>query len=415
MFACMLSVALGPVAHAAPPAGPVGIWLGKLDVGPLSLRIAFHVEAGPDGALQGTMDSLDQGARGLPLDEVRWQAPTLRLALAQAHAVFEGKLDGDKLVGTFTQGRAFPLSLSRVAASALDPPKRPQTPKRPFPYREEEVTLEVPARSHAGTIRLAGTLSLPSGRGPFPALLFVTGSGSQDRDETIFEHKPFLVLSDALVRAGIATLRFDDRGVGRSGGSAAGVTTLDLAEDARAELTWLASRAEVDRRAIGILGHSEGGVIAPIVAASSTLPRFLVLLAGTGVPGREVIHTQQAALLRAAGKTDAEVAEAVAANDRLLALIEHEHDPAVLALDGERDLQVDPSNLALIARALGEGGNHDVTVKRLPALNHLFQHAQTGGIDEYARIEETMSPEVLTLVRDFVRAHAPRYTGSTSN
>jgi fermentation-respiration switch protein FrsA (DUF1100 family) len=456
--AAICALAVGSSAHAAPPS-PVGTWLGTLDVGVMKLRVVFHV-ATSAGGLTATLDSPDQGAYGIPVDQVEYSAPTLRIVASKRNLRYEGKLEGARLTGTFTQGKDFPLVLDRVAEGAVPALKRPQLPKRPFPYREEEVQVTVPDRygtTHASVlIKLAGTLSLPPGKGPFPAVLFITGSGPEDRDETIFEHKPFLVLSDVLVRAGIATLRFDDRGTGKSGSSQKELTTLDLAEDASAELAYLASRPEVDKHAVGVIGHSEGGVIAPIIAATSAVPRFLVLLAGTGMPGREILRMQQAAVLRATGQSEAAIAHARKMNDQVFAIIEREPDAQkveaalrvalkddpdalkaslaslppgalpwmrtflsldpitylkqvkvpVLALNGERDLQVDVANLALIERALKDGGNKNVSVRRLPELNHLFQHAKTGAPSEYVSIEETLSPEVLSLVRDFVLAHA---------
>src|ERR1044071_3205626 len=224
----------GPPAHAAPGKGPEGIWLGVLDVGPVKLRLAFHVDQQPDGSLRATLDSLDQGATGIPVDRATLTGSTVRFELTRLNASFEGKLEGDTLVGTFTQGRPLPLALSRV--DRIEEPRRPQLPTRPFPYKELEVSVPVAAApldpKRAGeTITLAGTLSLPVGDGPFPAVVFVTGWGPQARDETVGGHKPFLVISDALVRRGIATLRIDDRGVGKSGGTAQHATTPDFLED----------------------------------------------------------------------------------------------------------------------------------------------------------------------------------------
>jgi uncharacterized protein len=461
-FAAMSLLILSASAHGAPPSTPAGSWLGTLDAGAFKLRIVFHVKSSSDGVLSATMDSPDQGARGIPVDKVSYIKPTLRIEMPKMGLVYESTLDGDRLTGTFTQGgKVMPLTCARTA-DTLEPRKRPQNPQRPFPYREEDVQVQVP--EHYGSVRanvlipLAGTLSLPPGKGPFPAVLLISGSGPQDRDETLFEHKPFLVLSDALVRAGIATLRFDDRGTGKSGSSQVGLTTLDLAEDVRAELAYLVTRPEIDRRSVGLIGHSEGGTIAPIVAATSTTPKFLVLLAGTGVPGFDVLHTQGPAVMRAAGMPEPVIAHVQQNNDKIYQLMMHEPDPAkleagvraalkddpdalpvalatvnrktvpwmrtflaldpapylkkvkvpVLALNGERDLQVDVSNLAHIEQALTEGGNKHVTTKRLPGLNHLFQHSATGAPSDYATIEETLSPEVIALVRDFVLAQAAR-------
>jgi len=263
------------------------------------------------------------------------------------------------------------------------------------------------------------------------------------------------VLSDALARAGIASLRFDDRGTGSSGGSLKGLTTLDFARDTTAELKLLAARPEISPRAIGLLGHSEGGIIAPIVATQTKLPAFLVLLAGTGMPGLPLLRLQRAALMRAGGATAEQLDRAQRTNDKVLAIVAKETDPRrieaqvrtalagdpealaevlptlpamdawlhtlltldptvylkkikvpVLALNGERDLQVDISNLALIEAAVRAGGNTSVTTVRLPELNHLLQHAKTGAVSEYATIEETIAPEAVSKICDWIVATA---------
>lgn len=447
-------------AHAAPAKGPEGLWLGTLEVGAVKLRLAFHVERAADGTLHSTVDSLDQNATGIPVDTTTYTAPQLTLALTKLNAQFAGKLDGDTLTGTWTQSGPHALVLSRV--DKLDAPRRPQEPKRPFPYTEEEVSISVRAApldaKDTTRITLAGTLTLPPGKGPFPAVVFITGSGPQDRDEALFGHKPFLVLSDALTRRGIATLRVDDRGVGKSTGNATKSTTLDFAEDVIAELAWLTARPEIDRRAVGVIGHSEGGVIGPIVAAKSDRARFVVMLAGTGMNGERVLMEQSALIARAMGipedkiqkdaaslakgyqalraaKTDADVEAVVKA---FIAADPAQKDaranqaplirspwfrafltlePAtyleklrvpVLAISGDKDLQVPPDNQPLIEAALKRGKNPDATVKLLPGLNHLFQHAKTGAPVEYGTSEETFAPEAIQLVTDWIVEHTAR-------
>lgn len=449
----------GPVASASPGTGPEGTWLGVLDTGALKLRLAFHVDKQPDGSLRATLDSLDQGATGIPVDRAVLTGQAVRFEMTRLGATFEGKLDGDTLVGTFTRGKPLPLALSRV--DRIDPPKRPQHPTRPFSYREEEVSIPVAAApldpKRAGeTIALAGTLSLPAGDGPFPAVVFVTGSGPQDRDETVAGHKPFLVISDALVRRGIATLRLDDRGVGTSGGTAEHATTLDFVEDVRSELGWLAARPEIDRRAIGVLGHSEGGLIAPIVASKDDRARFIVMLAGPAMTGERTLYAQQALIQRVSGFSEAKIQHERAASEQLykrlrVARSDAEADAAidayvaadpadrqereaarkllrspwlrtflvldpvpylsklrvpVLALSGERDLQVPRDNVPLLERAFQRGGNRDAKVVLVPGVNHLFQHTATGAPAEYSTIEETFAPEALQLVTDWIAARA---------
>ena len=456
--------AAAPAAPAQVPAGdPVGIWLGALEVGGSKLRLAFHVERAADGALRATLDSLDQGVSGIPFDKASYQAPTLRLELAQLKASFEGKVEGDKLVGSWSQGAALPLAMARVDHLEAAAPKRPQQPARPFPYREEEVTISVHAsadRASKETIKLAGTLSLPEGKGPFPAVVLVTGSGTQDRDETLFGHKPFLVLSDALVRRGIATLRLDDRGTGASEGVADSGTTLVYADNVATELEWLAARPEIDKRAIGVVGHSEGALIAPIVASLSKRARFLVMLAGPGVRGDQILIGQAERAARMTGGDDAKTARDRADAENLFTQLRLaktddearaamqafvEADPSqkaereanatrfasrltwlraflgldpipyltkvripVLAIAGELDIQVTKDNLPLIEAALRRAKNPDATAKLLPSLNHLFQHAKTGSPAEYAAIEETFAPEALQLISDWIVERATR-------
>ncbi|MEO6952624.1 MAG: alpha/beta fold hydrolase [Polyangia bacterium] len=412
-------VLLAPLTALA--ASPVdGNWLGTLEVGSARLRIGFTFAHGTDGALSATMNSLDQGTGEMKGDHASFVAPKVEFDLGKLGVHYVGSLGNDTITGTFMQaGHAFPLVLKHTGA--FEKPKRPQEPKRPFPYREEEVTLTVPGsygpQRASAAVELKGTLSLPRGKGPFPAVLFITGSGPEDRDEQVFDHKPFLVISDALVRAGIATLRFDDRGTGTSGGTTKNMTVSDNARDALAEIEYLAKRPEIDRKRVGLIGHSEGGLIAPMVAAASKVPRFLVLLAGTGVPGRQILDTQVAAMMHAEGASAADIEKARTAMatspamatpwmQEFLALdpkpyLEKVKVP-VLALNGEKDLQVDVSNLTAIGAALHAGGNKQVKIVRLPGLNHLFQHCTTGSPSEYSRIEETFSPEAIAIIRDFI-------------
>ena len=360
--------------------------------------------------------------------------------------------------GTTAAAASVPLVPSPIDNADPVPVRRPQHPERPFPYREEEVAISVLAAPHdpASTehIALAGTLTLPAGKGPFPAVVFITGSGPQDRDETLFGHKPFLVLSDALTRRGIATLRIDDRGVGKSTGSPDVGTTLDFAEDVGSELAWLAARPEIDKRALGVVGHSEGGLIAPIVAAGSARARFIVMLAGTGMPGAQILSAQLALIARAAGepetkiecdrvdagrmfarliatRTDAELDAALRAfvdadpphraqREALTARIQQQRawmrtflalDPVpylekvrvpVLAIAGDHDLQVPKENLPLIDAALHRGKSPDITTRLIPGVNHLFQHTQTGAPSEYGSLEETFAPEAIQLVTSWI-------------
>ena len=442
----MIAVAALQAAAAPQLAGQ---WDGVLSVGGQSLRIVLRVDA----AGAAVVDSPDQGANGIPAVGPTLEGGVVRFSVPAVHAAFEGALsaDGRSITGALTQGgTAMPVVLTRTADTAsVAGPSRPQTPAAPFPYRSEDVTFPNPP---AG-IRLAGTLTLPPGDGPFPAAILITGSGAQDRDETIFDHKPFLVWADALTRRGVAVLRYDDRGVGGSGGGTPAETTADFATDAAAAMAWLRTRPEIDGRRIGLIGHSEGGLIAPMVAQAGGEPAWIVMLAGTAVPGGDILVEQQRRLATAAGLSPAQVEggnarqralmDAVARNRDDPAAAEREtvallvaegmqeaqakeavrpivsawyrwfvsHDPApalaavhvpMLAIYGGKDLQVPADqNAPVLARLQPAAG-----IVVLPQLNHLMQTAETGAPAEYATIEETIAPEVLRTVVDWVAARS---------
>ena len=279
--------------------GPEQIWEGKLGVGPgLSLRIVFHVGKTADGKLMARMDSPDQGAKGLKVDAVTVDKSTMVFELKALMGKYEGKLnaEGTEAAGTWSQGGVkLPLNLKKTDKVAEL--RRPQTPKPPFPYKVIDVTYP----NTPGGVTLAGTLTVPEGPGPFPAAILISGSGAQDRDETLFEHKPFLVLADTLTRKGVAVLRVDDRGVGGSTGSVSKSTSDDFAGDVLAGVAYLRSRGEIDRARIGLIGHSEGGIIAPIAATRDPGIAFIVLMAGTGLPGEEILYLQGQLILKASG------------------------------------------------------------------------------------------------------------------
>ncbi len=429
------------------PHPAAGIWYAELGAAILQ----FRLDEGPDEVITGVFDSPAEGVTDLPT-VVTVDGTDLTLEIPVAAAVFEGTVEGDSLSGVWKQaGSEIPLVFSRRTESfAYD---RPQEPMPPFPYSTSEVSF-----GDQG-ISLAGTLTIPEGEGPFPAAILISGSGQQDRDESIMGHKPFLLLADYLARAGVATLRYDDRGVGGSTGNPIGATTADFAEDARLAVDFLAGTEGVE--SIGLIGHSEGGLIAPMVASDSADVSFVVLLAGPGLPGSAVLATQTADLLRAEGAprhlVDWQVAWttdviAVAASDEdagtaeemIRAIMEtaaaeappdlasrvtaeavdgivaaygdpwmryflaYDPRPALVALDvptlaaiGTLDLQVSAAdNLPEIELALAE--NADATVVDLDGLNHLFQTAGTGAVSEYASIEETMSAAVLELVAGWI-------------
>ncbi len=446
----------------------VGIWEGKLAIGGAGLRIGLRVETRPNGATVVGFASPDQGANFLPINAINLDGSKVRAESKGISANYVGTLNADRteISGTWTQGKVvLPLVLKKT--DRITAPNRPQTPKPPYPYQSVDVTYA----NTSAKIMLAGTLTMPKGKGPFPAVVMITGSGSQDRDETLFGHKPFLVIADALTRRGVAVLRVDDRGVGGSTGNPATATSEDYAGDVLAGLAYLKTRANIDQKALGLVGHSEGGLIAPIVAAKSGDVAFIVLLAGTGLDGRAILKSQNRYAFKAAGMSgpfldrvdqtldtlydavltekDAKAAFAklqgltepfksmteseqtaakVFTGKSLAAIVEQvnmpwyrlflTYDPKanlakvrcpVLAINGGMDMQVDAkTHLAAIAEALKAGGNTRVRVEELPGLNHLFQKSKTGSPAEYATIEETIDPTVLTLIGDWIVATTGR-------
>lgn len=457
-----------PTTAAAPsvPKELEGIWEGKISVGGgIELRLVIKVEKGKDGALKAVLVSPDQSPIGIPIGSIALKDGQLTFESKRIGATYTGKRNkaGDAFEGSFVQsGMKLPLVLRKT--KKMSEHRRPQTPKAPFPYRSEDVTYE----NKAGGIKLAGTLTIPAGSGPFPAVILLTGSGAQDRDETLLGHKPFLVLADYLSRRGIAVLRVDDRGVGGSTGSPSNSTTEDFAGDALAGVEFLKGRKEIDPRKIGLAGHSEGGLTAPIAASRSSDVAFIVMMAGTGLPGSDILLLQGQLILKANGASESELKAqerlqtmlfrlmdegkdektmrsklSAGFKEILAALPESERkaladadsalsegalgrvnnpwfrfflrfDPRtvlrkvhcpVLALNGEKDLQVPPKeNLAEITKALKAAGNDHVKTVEFPGLNHLFQPCKTGSPSEYAAIETTIDPQVLKVIGDWIVA-----------
>ena len=276
-----------------------GDWQGALDLGTAKLRLAFHITNTEDG-LTATMDSLDQNIKGMPVTAVTRDGASIKMELKSIGGRFEGKISKDlaAIEGAWIQnGNSLPLVLKRVKSAAELERRRPQNPVKPYPYREEEVAYH----NKAAGIQLAATLTTPTGTGPFPAVLLICGSGPHDRDESLQGHRPFLVLADYLTRKGIAVLRADKRGVGQSTGDDESATMTDFATDAEAGVAYLKTRAEVDAHRIGLVGHSEGAMVAPMVATHNSDVAFLVLMAGPGVPGDQILAVQKAFDLKIRG------------------------------------------------------------------------------------------------------------------
>ncbi len=433
-----------------------GDWLGVLEVPGGSMRLLITVERTEEG-FTGVLESLDEApGQKIPLDTVSI-GETFEFTLSAAAISYAGGWNEDRAayVGTFTQVGAMPLEFSRPDTEDVAAHRRPQEPQAPFDYLVEEVRF---TNSKAPDVTLAGTLTLPHGEGPFPAAILVSGSGPQDRDQNVFTHRTFAVLADHLTRQGIAVLRYDDRGFEESTGDFGAATSADFATDAEAAFVFLRARADIDPQAIGIVGHSEGGLIAPLVARSTPDLGFAVMLAGPGVDTQTLMLDQTRTLARFQGVSDEDYAKAegvqrrimaVAASDlsysaaeiRLQEILTEEvmedlgesphlrdriisttlrpwnrwflrHDPQpwlasmttpLLAIGGSLDVQVS-SQMNLPAIEAATRDHPDATVMMLDGLNHMFQNAETGSMMEYAQIEETFDPEAMMLVSDWINA-----------
>ncbi len=464
LLLCVFALLIGFTASifAQSETGIEGNWRGALDVGGTTLTFVLKISKDAEN-YPAKLDIPEQGAKDLPLDSLTKTDKTVKFSAAKFGFSYEGNLNekDDEIGGTFSQGAAkLPLNFKRDL-NAEAAPKRPQTPQKPFPYKSEEVIYT----NAKDNIKLAGTLTLPNGDGKFPAVVLITGSGSQDRDNTIFQHKSFLVLADYLTRKGIAVLRVDDRGIGGSDLGSRSATTENFVGDVLTGVEFLKNRKEINPKQIGLIGHSEGGVIAPAAAVRSKDVAFIVMLAGTGLSGEEALLSQGAAIMKASGTSSQEIAENTELQQSIFSIIKAEPDnkiaeqkigemlekrenklskeeqkdfapvekkvkeqtPAllsawyryflaydlrptlekvkipVLALNGENDTQVlSKENLEAISNALKKGGNKDFTIKSFPKLNHLFQTSKSGLLQEYGEIEETISPQVLETISDWI-------------
>lgn len=433
-----------------------GTWTGKLSLpNTIKLTIVFNFAKDNAGKYTATMDSPDQGAKGIPTESVTIKEDSIIVKVPSIMGSYEGKIFSDsmKIDGKWKQS-GMSLDLAVYKVDKVEEVKRPQEPKEPFPYKAEEVTFE--NKTHKLT--LAGTLTMPLEGGNFPAVIMITGSGGQNRDEELFGHKPFLVIADYLSRNGYAVLRYDDRGIAKSTGDHSLATTEDFAADALFAVDYLKSRNEINHSKIGLIGHSEGGIIAPMAAIQSDDVAFIILMAGPGIPGDSILYLQGELVQRAEGTNEEEIQKSTRVRSKIFKMIKEinddeilkikieevfrkeytllsdedkskmgdpevflqmqmktltspwfksfvKYDPVpvlekvkcpVLAINGENDLQVPPKeNLSAIEDALKRGGNKNFEIKMLPGLNHLFQTSKTGAVSEYGQIEETFSPTAL--------------------
>lgn len=440
-----------------------GIWSGKLELpNSASLTIVFNLSVDTNGNYSSTLDSPDQGVKGIQTESTEIKEDSIFINIPVVHGNYKGKIffDETKIDGKWNQG-GMSLDLLLKKTDKVELPKRPQEPKEPYSYNSEDVLFE----NDIDNVVLAGTLTFPKNGNNFPAVILISGSGGQDRNEEIFNHKPFFVIADYLTRNGIAVLRFDDRGIGQSTGKQEGATSEDFAKDVLAGVKFLKERNEIDKTKIGLIGHSEGGIIAPLAAVQTTDIAFIILMAGPGVSGYSILAAQNELIMRSEGVSEEEIQKSLKSQQEVFSILKNSsadnlekelrdklrseyqsltdnekaklgdsityidmqtkilsspwfkyflnHDPAsvlekvkcpVLAINGEYDLQVPPKeNLSAIKTALEKGGNKNFEVLELKGLNHLFQTSDTGKISEYGQIEETISPLALQTMLDWIK------------
>ncbi len=438
-----------------------GDWTGKVNPGQGDgIEFVFHISEIDEG-LKTVIDIPSKRIVNLQPKLTIFRNDSLYVDGSNLGFIYRGKIRKEQITGVFKEGvNELELNLIRGTSTQKSSISRPQEPVKPYPYIEEEVIFINPSEG----ITLAGTLTLPHKDGVFPAVVLITGSGPQDRDETFAEHKPFLVLADYLTRYGIAVLRYDDRGVGKSSGVHSLANTYDFALDALSAVDFLKTRPEVS--SIGIIGHSEGGIIAPIVANQSKDISFIISMAGTAIPGSELI-IRQAIDMRGFPVPDERTYEAnireairIAATDEELSIIKsklkthyennfssillpmtgsvekmnevivniietrtspwiryfYNYNPAdefekvdcpVLHINGNKDVQVNASqNQKALKEALEKGKNTDYEIVEFEGLNHFFQECKTGTMDEYSQIEQTISPMVLEKISEWTIQHS---------
>jgi pimeloyl-ACP methyl ester carboxylesterase len=437
-----------------------GDWYGDIDLSGMKLDFIIHISRGEDG-FRSVLDIPEQKAMGIPMTSTNYDNDVLKIISAELKCDFEGRLLEGSVKGVFSQnGRVFPFAMNKDKREPK-PLLRPQEPKTKFNYVIKEVTFE----NKIDKVTLAGTLTLPKGKGPFPAVILVSGSGPQDRNEEILGHKSFWVIADYLTNNGVVVLRYDDRGFAKSTGDFSTGTTEDFARDAKAGVDYLLNHRKIDKSKVGIIGHSEGGTIAPIVAGKpSNKVGFIILLAGTAIPGTDILLKQQELISVASGESEEEIQSNSAMSISIFQFMQENadsetlkkdlkvylenymvenktklpggmsnekmsqvladayatpwmrnfmfYDPKfaflnvkcpVLALNGSLDLQVPPNeNLSTFKLLAERSGNNNVQTIELPGLNHLFQHSETGAPSEYGEIEETIAPEVLLLIKNWI-------------
>lgn len=442
-----------------------GTWSGTIQSKTMSAFIVFRIEKDTANIYSGMLDSPDQFAFDIKFGKIKYENDSVFFSVPVISANYKAIVKDSVMKGTWRQsGMKFSLNMRRDTTYKKPEFNRPQEPKPPFPYKEEEIAFE---NKKAG-VKLAGTLTLPEHSNLVPVVIMITGSGPQDRNEELLKHKPFLVIADYLTRNGIAVLRFDDRGVGKSTGTFSKANTADFASDVNAAVKYLRKRKDIDRKNIGLIGHSEGGMIAPMVASSNRYVSFIVLLAGPGVKIDDLMLKQLELISKDYNMSDSIINLTKAINSDAFHVIQSEPDQnkaaekiravysmhlknyneeqkkemglsgvatesaiiqymspwfryflnfnpeqylsrvkcPVLALNGEKDHQVySKDNLAAIQKALENAKNKDYTVQEMPGLNHLFQTCKSCTLKEYAQLEETFSPAALQIITAWIKKH----------
>ena len=425
-----------------------GKWNGVLKTQGIELPLVFNVTKSENG-YSSTMDSPSQGAKDIPTTKTTFENSILTIEISNAKIEFIGEFKNETIVGVFKQnGKQFPMELSKnvYIKKTIN---HPQEPKEPFSYYSEEVTFD----NAKEKVTLAGTLTLPKKEGNYPVVILISGSGAQNRNEEILGQKPFLLLSDYFTKNGIAVLRYDDRGVAKSTGDFKSATSENFASDVESAVEYLKTRKEINKNKIGLVGHSEGGMIAPMVASKRKDINFIVVLAGPGLRGDKLLLLQKEKIERAMGTSEEEILKGQkiykGAYDMVLnsknkdlnfkqyfksqldkdtpeneidAMANQisnnwfqffiKYDPTialmktkcpVLAVNGEKDLQVSSKeNLEAIKKSILKGGNKKVTIIEFPKLNHLFQTTETGSPSEYETNEETFNEKALQKITDWI-------------
>jgi len=435
----------------------IGNWTGTINAGVSKFTFVFKLWIDDYKVLKVTLDSPEQDLKNIPVNEIIIKDDSLKLDIRSIQRRYYAVMNKNDLVinGLYIRNGQinFPLLLKKVESEVIL--KRPQMPKKPYPYKEEEISF---INENDGT-RLAGTLTIPDGTAPFPSVILISGSGAQDRDESFFGHKTFLVIADYLTRNGVAVLRFDDRGVGGSSGDHLQATSKTNSEDVIYATGFLRSRNDINKRNVGLIGHSEGGLIASIVASKCPNIAYIILLGAPGTSIEENLYQQNEMIRMAEGESSNMIGLYNSLQKQIFSIIKEEAndsvaavklrsaytmnryqllspeqkkdidtrikdlltpyfkdiikcDPSpflqnvkcpVLAITGEKDLQASPTiNLAAMDEAFKSGGNKNYKLIELPRINHMMQTCKKGTISEYANIEETISPLVLNTISEWI-------------